>query len=71
MPRGLNRSGDFHKGTPIDTSTHNFGNVVNWAPSPTHFGNPVTQGSDPKQFGNTVNWPTPDPAHFGNTGESQ
>ncbi len=69
MPRGLNRTdlnstGTSYKdgtpvtlpktfGTPIDLTTHNFGN-------------PVTHGDDPTQFGNDVTWPTPDPAHFGN-----
>jgi len=65
MPRGLNRSGDFRRGTPI-TLPHEFGNPVTWTPDPAHFGNPMTNGNDPTQFGNLVTWPTPDPAHFGN-----
>lgn len=63
MPRGLNRSGDFRNGTPItlphefgtpvDLTTKDFGNEVNWTPDPAYFGNPVT-------------WTTPTPDHFGN-----
>jgi hypothetical protein len=66
MPRGLNRSGDFRKGTPINTATHNFGNPVTL---PHDFGNDMTGQTtppSPAQFGNTVSW-TPSPAHFGNT----
>ena len=59
MPLGLNRTGDFRNGTPINTATHNFGNPVTL---PHDFGNDVTT---PVNFGNTVDW-TPAPAHFGN-----
>jgi hypothetical protein len=61
---GINRTGDFRKGnlvtlpknfgTPINTTTHEFGNsvptsgdeqnIVTWTPSPEHFGNPITDG---------------------------
>jgi hypothetical protein len=62
MPLGLNRTGDNRNG-----------NTVNWAPAPAHLGNavllPVNDGNpipaDGKQV-NTVNWSTPNPAHFGN-----
>lgn len=63
MSRGLNRNGDFRKGTPV-TLPHNFGNIVDWTPSPARFGNPAT-GDSPAQFGNPVTW-APSPAHFGN-----
>ena len=61
MPRGLVRSGDFRKGTPI-TLPHEFGNPVGGSNEP--FGNPEPQ-SNPRMAGNPVDW-TPDPAHFGN-----
>ena len=61
MPRGLNRSGDFRKGTPI-TLPHEFGTPINLATK--NFGNPVPPVS-PDQNSNPVTW-TPDPAHFGN-----
>jgi hypothetical protein len=35
---GLNREGDWSKGTPI-TEPHNFGNLVDWEPEPFYFGN--------------------------------
>jgi hypothetical protein len=67
MPLGLNRS-DLNKGggtslhgNPV-TLPKNFGNQVNWSPSPAHFGNPIpTSGTEQ----NVVNW-SPSPAHFGN-----
>lgn len=68
MPLGINRSDPNHggtsyrNGTPINTATHTFGNVVNWSPSPEHFGNPTP--SDGKN-NNTVTW-SPTPEHFGN-----
>lgn len=66
MPKGLNRVGDFHKGNPVPATDPTF--VSNPVTLPKNFGTPVTT---PKNFGNAVTWPTPDPAHFGNTGESQ
>jgi len=72
MPRGLNRSDPnaggqtYRNGSPLDTTTHNFGNPVTHGNDPTQFGNVMLDGNDPTQFGNLVTWPTPDPAHFGN-----
>jgi hypothetical protein len=66
MPRGLNRTNlnttgtSYRNGTPIDLTTHNFGNVVDWNPSPSHFGN-----ESPFDQGNQVDW-SPSPEHFGN-----
>lgn len=67
MPRGLNRSGDFRRGNPVNwvPSPSHFGNQVNWVPSPTHFGNPENATPDPKNFGNPVTW-VPAPNHYGN-----
>jgi hypothetical protein len=58
MPRGLNRTGDYRNGTPItlphefgtpmDLTTHNFGNPVTL---PKNFGNPITL---PHEFGNVI-----------------
>lgn len=65
MPRGLvrtdlNTTGVSYKdGSPV-TLPKSFGNPITL---PKNFGNPVVL---PKNFGNVVNWPTPDPAHFGN-----
>lgn len=64
MPRGLNRSGDFRNGNPV-TLPKNFGNVVDWTPSPAEFGNPVDSQPSPANFGNPVTW-VPSPNHFGN-----
>jgi hypothetical protein len=64
MPRGANRTGNFSHGnpvtlpknfgTPIDTTTHEFGNVIDSAPSPENFGNDVTWKPDPAHFGNQI-----------------
>ncbi len=68
MPFGLNRTDlddtgvSYRNGTPINLTTHTFGNVVAWAPSPAHFGNPIP--TNRKEI-TEVTW-TPDPAHFGN-----
>jgi hypothetical protein len=65
MPRGLNRNGDYRRGNPV-TLPKDFGNKIDWTPSPAEFGNPVDHAADPTQFGNPVTW-TPSPAHFGNS----
>lgn len=74
MPRGLNRSGDFRRGNPVNwvPSPAHFGNRVNWETKPVgrqgnpeHFGNPVNTTPDPKNFGNPVTW-VPAPNHYGN-----
>lgn len=68
MPLGLNRTDlnktgtSYRNGTPIDLSTHKFGNVIDWSPSPAHFGNPIPSDGNNQ---NVVDW-SPDPAHFGN-----
>jgi hypothetical protein len=65
-PRGLNRTDlnstgtSYRNGTPIDLTTHNFGNVIDWNPSPSHFGN-----EPPFDAGNQVDW-SPSPEQFGN-----
>lgn len=58
MPKGLNNFGDFRNGNPV-TLPKNFGNVVDWTPTPARFGNPV---NEPKDFGNPVS----EPKDFGN-----
>jgi len=69
MPLGLNRTDlnttgiNYLHGFPINLSTHVWGNVVNWIPSPSYFGNIVLL---PLNFGNLVTWATPNPSHFGN-----
>jgi len=69
MPEGivrtdLNKTGtSYEDGSPV-TLPKNFGNIVNWTPSPAHFGNPVP-ATDPTFNSNPVTW-LPNPAHFGN-----
>ncbi len=53
MPRGLNRSGNFSKGTPI-TLPHEFGTPIT---EPKNFGNPVTWEPNPAHFGNQIGSP--------------
>jgi hypothetical protein len=75
MPEGINRDGKSyrngvpvtwptpdpeHFGTPIN-EPHDFGNDVNWTPSPAHFGNPVTWLPSPAHFGNKITPPLPAP----------
>jgi hypothetical protein len=65
MPAGLVRDGgSYRNGNPV-TLPKDFGNQVNWSPSPSHFGNLVPP-SDPSFDSNPVTWQTPDPTHFGN-----
>jgi hypothetical protein len=53
----------FRNGTPIDLTTHDFGNIVNWAtPNPAEFGNPIPSSGTNE---NRVTW-QPSPSHFGN-----
>jgi hypothetical protein len=53
----------FRNGTPIDLTTHDFGNVINWAtPNPAEFGNPIPSSGTNE---NQVTW-QPSPSHFGN-----
>lgn len=60
MPLGKNNTGDLRTGNPI-TVPHTFGNVVTTVPANTDNAVP-TSGTEK----NVVNWPTPDPKHFGN-----
>ena len=69
MPLGINRTDanvppntSYKDGTPV-TLPLNVGNGISL---PKNFGNPIP--SDGKNE-NTVDWQTPDPAHFGNNVE--
>ena len=73
MPLGINRTDlnitgvNFLHGSPV-TEPHEFGNLVNWTPTPTYFCNVVLL---PLNIGNAVNWQVhPDELygalHFGN-----
>lgn len=56
---GINYLDGFPVTLPLD-----FGNEVDWAPSPAYFGNPVPP-TDPTFNSNPVTWIV-NPAHFGN-----
>lgn len=58
MPKGLNNFGIYNHGTPV-VEPKDFGNQIDWTPSPARFGNPV---NEPKNFGN----PVTEPKDFGN-----
>lgn len=71
---GLNRTDlnvtgiTYLHGSPVDLTDIEFGNLVDWNPSPSYFGNIVLL---PLNIGNTVNWRVhPDQfygsPHFGN-----
>lgn len=51
--RGLNRSGSFRNGNPV-TLPKDFGNKVNWTPSPARFGNPEVESETNYGSGNMI-----------------
>lgn len=53
----------YNHGTPL-TTPHTFGNLVQWAPSPSHFGN-----FEVNAITNPIQW-VPTPAHFGNPSQA-